>query len=452
MKDININPFGNNGELPAGYPIADDLITNSAQQSLSARQGKKLNDKLNSVTCGTIVVAASNTPSSIKEGADYICTGENDEVTLNLAIDSAISKGCGILLLRGDYYLDSPIKTYASSNDTFLLIDTSPPSGSTTSRSLTIEGENPAKEISANIHLGNSAYESLNGTKQYSLLAVKDSTQYGGFVEIKNMKLYLPSNQKKVCALDMVDFGGYARLHSLYAYAYTNGYNGQNITISNPPAVAVEGCIGIKFIGKGPNGSYGSEITDCNVFGFNEGICINTEWTVCNHVCSIFCVTGWVFGKYTTSQIHSSTHPIVLINCGDERCVTLPYFHTTSGMQDIEMIAFSIERNAANTPGGVLGNLAMERVPGSFRGRITYCTGQGSGNWTNGGFWEYGHGHGFVSVDTSHLPGGTTSQRSNYHHNYLQRYYDTTIGKEIICVDETNNVWKDTMGNVVSNS
>lgn len=46
MTDYNINPFGSSAVMPEGYPIADNLNTNSAQQALSAKQGKKLGDEL----------------------------------------------------------------------------------------------------------------------------------------------------------------------------------------------------------------------------------------------------------------------------------------------------------------------------------------------------------------------------------------------------------------------
>lgn len=46
MTDYNINPYGNSAVMPAGYPIADNLTTDSAQQALSAKQGKKLGDEL----------------------------------------------------------------------------------------------------------------------------------------------------------------------------------------------------------------------------------------------------------------------------------------------------------------------------------------------------------------------------------------------------------------------
>ena len=46
MAEYNITPFGSDATMPAGYPIADNLRTNSAQQALSARQGKNLGDFL----------------------------------------------------------------------------------------------------------------------------------------------------------------------------------------------------------------------------------------------------------------------------------------------------------------------------------------------------------------------------------------------------------------------
>lgn len=46
MANTTVYPFGTSGSLPSGYPIADDLQTNSAQQALSAKQGVVLNNKI----------------------------------------------------------------------------------------------------------------------------------------------------------------------------------------------------------------------------------------------------------------------------------------------------------------------------------------------------------------------------------------------------------------------
>jgi hypothetical protein len=49
MANTNILPFGQSAVMPAGYPIADNLTTNSAQQALSAKQGKLLGDELHTL-------------------------------------------------------------------------------------------------------------------------------------------------------------------------------------------------------------------------------------------------------------------------------------------------------------------------------------------------------------------------------------------------------------------
>lgn len=52
MTDININPFGQNATMVAGYPIADNLNTNSAQQALSAKQGVELKERIDNIFGG----------------------------------------------------------------------------------------------------------------------------------------------------------------------------------------------------------------------------------------------------------------------------------------------------------------------------------------------------------------------------------------------------------------
>lgn len=454
--DTSLITPNNGNTISAGFVTFDEdgyIFVQAANRGVTANFVLYAEQPINE----DFVIAAANTPDNLKDFADAVCTGTNDEVVLNSALEGARIIGRKIKLLRGDYYLDAPTKNYNSTSDAFLLANTTPVGAPhfPNSNSIIVEGESWASGMHPTIHVSGAAYEALDSTKQYSMLAVYDNTNYGGHVEIKNVGLQYPWNQKKIVALDLYKYGGYARLHSIRATAYTDGYGGHTVNISNPPAVAVEGCIGIRFIGQGPNGTYGSEITDTNASGFNEGICINTEWTICTHVISIFCVTGWVFGKYRYSGSNgtfssSATHPIVLINCGDERGVNLPYFYYNSGSQDIEMIAFSIERNAANTPGGVLGDFAKEGTAGTFRGSISYCQGQGAGNNANAQFWEYGHGHNMRTINTSQKLSGTTTERNGYYNvNYLQRFYDTTLGKELICVDEENRTWKDAEGNSV---
>ena len=439
MANTEIYPYGQGGEMPEGYPLTSSLDENNSQKGASAAAAYKLKRMIGGAN--KVVVAAANTPADLKSAAKYVCDGTNDETELNAAIAECLNDKKELLMLRGDDYLDARTKQNNSSTDTFLLIDT------TGSKGITMTGEDAFNR--AIIHVSISAYEAIGSSSQCCVLAVKDTSQYGGFVELKNFKIVLPSNQKQIRAIDMQNYGGWARVHSVGLTGYTNGYDGQDVTLSGAPKVAAEGCIGLNFIGKGPNGAYGSEITNCGVIGFHEGICLNTEWTVCNHVYSIHCVYGWVFGKYTSSSIHAQCHPLVLICCGAERDVNLPLFYNSqNGLQNIDMIAFSVERNANNTPGGVLGSYATERVQGSSRGRIDFTTGQASNSVTER-FWEYGHGHNMTTRNMAHAASGATSVRNGYNPNYMQRFYDETLGREVICVNEQNKTWKDGAGDVV---
>lgn len=68
-------------------------------------------NELTSSHCGggstSILIAASNSTESIKEKADYVCTGVNDQLTINNIL-SSLTNG-EICLLAGDYYISGSI-------------------------------------------------------------------------------------------------------------------------------------------------------------------------------------------------------------------------------------------------------------------------------------------------------------------------------------------------------
>lgn len=407
-----------------------------------------------------IVVAAANAPESSKYKADYFCTGTNDEVLLNELINGALILQKRLRIMQGDYWLDAPTQQYDAANDTFLLVNTNPLASGDPNRMLVMLGEDTFHKPV--FHISDSSYEALDSSKQYRFIGIKNSSVYGGSVELGNFRIRYPANQKKIRAIDMFDFGGYAELYNLNLYAITSGYNGVIYDMYHPCAPAVEGCIGVLFVAKGPNGS--GSMTNCHASGFNEGFCLNTEWARITNCGATHCVTGWVFGRYGRPMHNvtsASQHPMQLFMCGDERNVNLPKFYYNDGLENIEMYAFSIERfSNGNVPGGQLGNLAMvvgDDTEGKFRGVIRYSTyGGGSANAVNIGFWEFGHGHGMKTVDASHAQAGNTTLRNTYRPNFMQRYFDTSLGtngKEIICVDESGNngkgTWVDAAGNIV---
>lgn len=76
--EINIYPFGTNGVLPAGYPIADDLVTNSAQKALSAKQGVRLKEMIQGVSSDMVINCLGD---SITEGWMGSATSNNKWTT-----------------------------------------------------------------------------------------------------------------------------------------------------------------------------------------------------------------------------------------------------------------------------------------------------------------------------------------------------------------------------------
>jgi hypothetical protein len=64
---------------------------------------------------GTIIVAASDTPLK-SERADYVCSGTNDQNTINAAI-AACTVGGAVYLLEGTYNISGPIQLISSTLD-----------------------------------------------------------------------------------------------------------------------------------------------------------------------------------------------------------------------------------------------------------------------------------------------------------------------------------------------
>lgn len=87
MTDYNILPYGQGATMPDGYPIADNLTTDSAQQALSAKQGKVLKEMIDDKADGI---------AAITRFSVNLC--KEDKVTVGtLDSNGAITSGSGIV-------------------------------------------------------------------------------------------------------------------------------------------------------------------------------------------------------------------------------------------------------------------------------------------------------------------------------------------------------------------
>lgn len=456
MTTTDIYPFGQNEEMPAGYPVADNLTTNSAQQALSAKQGVILAGMVNGRK--TIRVAANDATSAEKLAADYQCTGANDELVLQQAINEIYTQGGGTLRLSsGTFMIDSfpnSVTDEDGGGNVAILI----PSNDTTGYNINICGEmQPYGLVSGTlIKVSDTCYESLNSNQQYKIFSARYSSSLIGKANVSifmsNFQIRLPWNQKKILCINLRSCNR-VRLQFVTCYGYTNGYGGWSSANGNPPAKAVEGCIGIRMT-SGSNYGTICDYLNCGCHGFYEAWQVGGEHVVGINLSGVFNVYSYTFGNYPwTEAFH---HPITLINCCDERSVNMPLFAycganrgNGEGGQQITMIDFNFERYAPQTPGGQIGEWATEIKPGTFHGEITYTTQRAGSNVVDIPFWKDGHGQRFITRNSAHRLACSQSVRNSYAPNYLQRIWDTTNNKEVICVDTANKVWVDAMGNIV---
>lgn len=457
MAEYNINPFGVSEEVPSSFPIVNDLSSGGAYSALSAGMGKKLSAMTHK---NTVFVAASDASAEDKLAADYQCTGTNDELVIQQAVNAVYYKGGGtVLLSNGSFIIDSfPVHDSAdeggSGSDTAILI----PSDDTAGYEIKILGDTmPYRaDCGTMFKVSNTCYNSLDSNKMYKVFRGAYSSSLANKAKVslimRNIGIYLAGNQKKIICIDLYSVN---RVYLQHICCYGTHNVGSTGTGSLMP-VAVEGCVGIRMTG-GSNFGCSNDYKNILCFGLYEGFQVGGEHVIGVNLSALKCVYAFSFGNYAYSE--TFIHPITLLNCCDECCVNYPLFAncgdsryaaSEDGGQQISIIDYNIERYASLTPGGVLGEYATELRPGHFHGEISYTILTGTKNSKTEKFWKDGHGQRFISRNSAHLLAGGSTERRSYAPNYLQRYWDTDAGKELVCTDTANKTWRDTAGNVVS--
>lgn len=398
-------------------------------------------------TRSVVKIAASNSSTWDKNDSLLVCDGENDAYTINRTIEILSNNGGGkIILKKGRYY----VKKLTDKNcidcnvkNSVIEIESEIPNYNRTN------SEGQEANSGAQLYMTNELYESLNSDTQYTFFNCS-GVKYDGGIILKNFGIVFPHNQKQIIGLDFKDFNGMCRVEGIYINAYNKDYE-PNVSIGVAPAKAAYNCIGIRTICKTSLGAIGTQFKNCIVKGCWEGIAVNGEHTVLDRCAAIFCVVGYTFDHYRIDG-ESAQHENLLIRCMDERNLSLPHFYYNGNKQAIIILGLNIERKQGNAPGGEeLGKLAYEDNPGNHHGEITYtiAVDGDTSNVVYAPFWTDGHGHGFRSTNLLHLQACDTTTRKKYKPNYMQRIYDTTLNKEVICIDESIPKWVDAMGNEV---
>ena len=385
-----------------------------------------------------IFVAAADSTPAAKAIADYQCTGVNDELVIQEAINS-LTYGGTVQLLDGQYNIDSFPTTITWAEEThhvaiFVTGD------STISRTVNLIGTTENKSYNSHygvhIHVSQSAINNMNDTDIYTCIrgTGKKPTQYGTYTRITNMNfanfyLYIGDAEKKIRGIDCTCFGGtYIKQVGVYTEHYFY-YRFNHLKPSTP----VVGSIGV-VANSGSNDEMariGWDTLNCGgmyigVMTQNDESSYGVDHLIMKTCTFARCVYGMYFKEGTPKTM-------TIINCCDEGCTHLPYF---GGSGHITAIDFNVERfNNAYYPDDPTGNTefyAVEETPGSWIGTIEYTlqgwSGANSGN-TGEHFWKLdGSGKG---IRTRNLNYDHTGYSQPHCGEYLEQYFDTT-----------NNVWK----------
>lgn len=390
---------------------------------------------------------------------DFICTGKNDELILQGAIEKAMETNSNVMLLNGVYRIDGFHNYYEDDGpDTAVCFPNR-------WREIKFIGENAEYGFQRSFHNGVVLYvsaEALKGIRTETDVLrsqwTEEGIQNGSSLYMENISVVFADNQHKIRCIDLrrTDRPELKNI-TLVSYGDLISESSDN-GLGTPPPVPAEGCIGLTMT-DGSNNSY-SNYTNVHTYGFDEGIQVGGEHVVCLNCGAAVGRYGFTFGNYKTSC--GSNHPITLINCMDERNINLPLFNLCGdsdgkggrlqGRQEVSLISFNMERVERQTPGGKLGDLMRETHPGTWCGTIDFTL---QPDWcalnsVDCQIWENdGSGNGIKTRNGCHKTVCTTAERLRYYPTLGQQIFDTDLNKMLICIDPSSKKWVDFMGKSV---
>ena len=413
-----------------------------------------------------VKVAADNSSAEAKAAADFVCSGTNDQETIQAAIDLCAKDGRNLYLYNGVYMIDAFRDWKDGGPRAAVRIPNM-------LRRFTIEGQEFYQAGHGTIP--ENLNECRNGVIWYARPTVwttagddvpsvlrgewcKVSSQNGSGLCLQNVSVFMCDAQHPARCVDLrwtdaVEVRN-MRLYGI-GYRIMNG-DAHPFKKFGPLQMPHIDAIGLTMT-SGSNVPV-SRFDNIAAIGFGQGFQVGGEHVICNDCLALRGLYGWTFGNYKYSA-GAHVHPIVLVNCADEQNVNMPLFANESQgdwrHQSVTMIGCNFEHMESLMIGGKLGDFMRETVPGSWRGHIEYTVmpREASGNAVEFPLWENdGSGSGFETRNLAHKRIGPSEERRKYSPHLGQQYFDTDLGKLLVCTDPTTRKWVDAMGVPVDDS
>lgn len=401
-----------------------------------------------------VYIAAADSGAEAKAAADFVCGGEHDEQTLASALAECDRLGKNAYLYNGVYNIDGFRDVGDGGPRAAIVLPRS-------HRELAIIGQNHEYGIQKSFRNGVVFYVSAaaltcaDGAEASVVRGgwTEAGIQNGSSLRMENLAVALANNAQAVRCVDLRRTDR-AEIKNLTMISYGDALENDGVGLDVTAPLPKKGCIGLTMT-DGSNYNY-SNYTNVHAYGFDEGIQVGGEHVVCVNCGATGGNYGFTFGNY---EVHcGSNHPITLINCLDERNVNLPYFGKwcgdeapggktrLRGAQEVTFVGFNIERTAEHTPGGRLGELMREEIPGLWRGSVDFTaqTAWNSLNAVDFKLWESdGSGSGMRTRNVCHKAVCGTLERLSYYPSFGQQVFDTDLNKMLVCVDPDLKKWVD---------
>ncbi len=395
-------------------------------------------------------VAASDSPSKDKAAADYVCTGHDDQETLQQAID-AVGTGGTVYLAAGNYFIDAfhkaahgpdyAVKTRRLDVSTKLRLQ-----GTVRANGGVIDYDAPdmrgkAKVTGTNLVVTQECYDALPDAGSFAVIRGDD--QGGDFwdvmaqeLTVNDLTISLPDNQKNIICIDGYALGA---LNVDDVRLGTRIFN-RSMDPAQTMRVGVDGCIGIRGLQGSNNGSE-TILRSIYAIGLGVGFALSGEHLVCIQLGAIGNKYGYTFNNFTPEG-GVWCHPITLINCCDEVSANYPYFGPNPYGQNVDLVNFNMEHYTTMFSLG--GDYAREAVPGQWGGNIDYDIQDWEadvwnqpfpGNSPYRRFWAGdGSGARFTSKNNVQRRSYPSAERRKIAPNVGQVILDEDLGKPLYCL------------------
>ena len=346
-----------------------------------------------------ILIAPSDATEGDKNRAHFVCTGKNDELVIQQALN-CISKNSGVItLLNGNYYFDSFTQVDDKGKFCIYVEDNN------YQRNTIIQGTNsPVRKYggqsttsTAIINITSTALDMIDGTEPQAcvigLASLEQRCKYPSYsIGVHKIGFNFADNQHKVICVNGEMFSQMLASDLIFNLNATGGGtdDSSGIPLAKEGFIALRGLVG---------GNFGNNYLLDNMFafGFDCAYDLGGEHLIARQLGCRYCNYSYRFNYYGNTGMH----PITLINCCDEASRFGPYFSNKGSANSTQSISFYDYNSESHTSGTYAKQKFAYMEEGvNFSGIATYRI-VSTSNWkpANISFFENGSGNKYKQIN-----------------------------------------------------